>query len=90
MRTREEQIQARRSQMPKKYRTVYDRAVRGKSLRSAINAQCLECCCWQSKEVSLCTDCGCPLWSVRPYQLPQNAREGDFSSAESTELKNKA
>lgn len=46
-------IAERRAEMPKKYRALYDRAVNGKSLRAAVNAQCLECVCWQSREVTL-------------------------------------
>ena len=79
---RQERIAARQTQIPRKYRAVYDRAVKGTSLRSAINAQCLECVCWQSKEVALCTDLACPLWAVRPYRSSGNAREGALSSAE--------
>ena len=80
---RQEQIAERREAMPRKYRATYDKAVLGKSLRAAVNAQCLECVMWQSKEVTLCTDLGCPLYTVRPYQgSSQNAREGDLISAE--------
>ena len=84
---REAQIAQRRAQMPVKYRRIYDRAVEGKSLRSCINAQCLECVGWVSREVSLCTDLACPLYAVRPYRNSGNARQGDLSSAE---LKNSA
>ncbi|MFC1792733.1 hypothetical protein ACFL3Q_04020 [Planctomycetota bacterium] len=85
MRTREEQIAERRAQMPRKYRRLYGRAVGGRSLRSCVNAQCLECCGWQSREVTLCTDPACPLWAVRPYRSSGSAHDGDFSDAESTE-----
>jgi len=79
-----QQIEERRMAMPRKYRRLYDRAVKGKSLRACINAQCLECVYWQSKEVTLCTDLGCPLYAVRPYQRSAgNARQGDLISAES-------
>ncbi|MCP4611791.1 MAG: hypothetical protein GY845_24070 [Planctomycetes bacterium] len=80
---REEQIAKRRAQMPRKYRRIYDRAVEGKSLRACINAQCLECVCRQSREVTLCTDLACPLYAVRPYRISGNARQGALSSAES-------
>jgi hypothetical protein len=65
---RDEQIAERLKQMPRKYRATYRRAVEGKSLRACINAQCLECVGWQSGEVTRCTDLGCPLYAVRPYQ----------------------
>jgi len=80
---RQEQIAERRSQMPKKYRRLYDRAVGGRSLRSCVNAMCLECVCWQSREVTLCTDPACPLWAVRPYRSAGSGRDGGFSGAES-------
>ncbi len=68
MRIREEQIAKRLEQMPPKYRATYRRAVKGRSLRACINSQCLECCGWQRVEIALCTDLGCPLYAVRPYQ----------------------
>ncbi len=82
MKTREEQIAERRKQMPRSYRANYDRAVKGKSLRGAINAQCLECVCWVTKEVRLCTDLACPLCAVRPYQSSQNGRDGQDTEPE--------
>ena len=70
--------------MPRSFRGTYNKAVKGKSLRAAINAQCAECCGWQIKEVRLCSDCACPLWALRPYQDdPQNGHEGLFGGAES-------
>ena len=81
---REEQITARLATMPRKYRAAYKKAIEGKSLRSAINAQCLHCVCWQSREVTLCTDLACPLYSVRPYRNPGNGNEGGLSGSEST------
>jgi len=78
------QISERRSQIPRKYRRLYDRAISGKSLRAAINAQCLECCEWLSKEVVLCSDLGCPLFAVRPYRSAGSVHEGHLVSAEST------
>jgi len=66
----------RRAQMPRSYRTTYDKAVSGRSLRASINSFCLECVCWQIEEIRNCTDLVCPLYAVRPYQLPQNGRKG--------------
>lgn len=84
---RQRQIEARRAQMPRSYRACYDKAVSGKSLRAAINSFCLECVCWQTIEIRLCTDKACPLWKVRPYQdVPQNAREDRDMAVESTIL----
>lgn len=80
---REAQIAERRAQMPRKYRQIYDRAVEGKSLRSSVTAQCLECVCWVSREVTLCTDLACPLYAVKPYRNSGNACQGALSGAES-------
>jgi hypothetical protein len=55
-----------RREVPKKYRGLYERAMRGKSRKAAMHAFCLECCYWQIKEVQLCSDDGCPLFPYRP------------------------
>lgn len=68
--------------MPCAYRATYDRAVRGKSLRAAINSFCLECTYSQIPEIRDCTDLACPLYAVRPYQeSPQNGRDGQSAGA---------
>ena len=72
-------------QIPKAYRAVYEKAVSGKSLRAAVNAQCLECTGWQRKEITFCSATICPLWMVRPYQeILQDAAGEGFSGVEST------
>ena len=82
---RQAKIAERRAQMPRSCRATYDKAVRGKGLRAAINAFCMECVCWQIDEVRNCTDLACPLYAVRPYQRSsQNGHSGDSTSAEST------
>lgn len=63
---RSEAIQKRRADMPKVYRSSYDKAVSGKSRKSAMHAFCLECCGWVIKEVYLCTSPQCPLFLYRP------------------------
>ena len=62
----QEQIAARLAQMPEQYRPTYERAMTGKSRKAAMHAFCAECCGYQIKEVYLCTDLGCPLFSYRP------------------------
>jgi len=84
MKSRDEQIAERLREMPPKYQATYRRAAKGRSLRACINAQCLECCGYQSAEVAACTDCGCPLWSVRPYRSAGTAPDGQLSDTEST------
>lgn len=83
MTNEEKQVAERLQQMPRKYRATYRRAVKGKSLRACINAQCLECVGWQSREVAGCTDLGCPLYAVRPYRSFGTGRDGRFNGAES-------
>jgi len=39
-----------------------------KSLVKATKLKCLDCCCYDKIEVSLCTSRQCPLWHFRPYQ----------------------
>ena len=51
-----------------------DRAASG-SMKAAIKLKCLDCVCYQKKEVTLCETVDCPLWVFRPYQDKQeNAR----------------
>jgi hypothetical protein len=82
--SRQEQIAERLEAMPRKYRQQYKKAVAGRSLRACVNAQCLECVYWISKEVTLCTDLGCPLYAVRPYQRSAGSgRQGGLIGSES-------
>lgn len=39
-----------------------------KSLRSAINAKCYDCCCESRNEVTICDCADCPLHHLRPWQ----------------------
>ena len=43
-------IQKRLRQVPKIYQGIYKQAVEVKSRKSAIHAQCLECCGWEKEE----------------------------------------
>ena len=67
MKSREEQIEIRKEQIPKKYKAIYNKAIQHKSRVAAVKAQCLECVGWQRVEVQLCTDLACPLYLYRPY-----------------------
>jgi hypothetical protein len=49
--------------IPRRYQALYKR--RKRSRKSAIRSQCLECVGYVAKEVELCTDPGCPLFSWR-------------------------
>ncbi len=58
-----------RTEIPKLYQTLYNRAVSGKaSPRQAIKAFCLGCCSYERNEITQCTDAGCELYRYRPYQ----------------------
>lgn len=52
----------------------------------AIRAKCLDCCCWQPKEVRLCTSVECPLWlyrmGKRPTDFPNDELVDEASSFE--------
>ena len=83
-------IKKRRADIPKAYQRIYDKAVKGKSLRAAAKSFCLECMGWQRDEVRQCTAMACPLFPYRPYSdkmaqefLP-SAKNRDFRGIEST------
>jgi hypothetical protein len=81
---RDQEIIQRRAGIPKAYRKTYDKAVKGKSLRAAVNAQCQECVFYQIDEIRNCSDLACPLYAVRPYQgISQDGHNEAFSSIES-------
>ena len=82
---RNQKIEQRKSAMPRSYRAVYEKAVRGRSLRAAINSFCLECVYWQIEEIRNCADLGCPLFSLRPYQgIAQKVRKDRSTRARGT------
>jgi len=64
----EESIIKHRDQIPKKYRAIYDKAMRGRSIKAAVKAQCLECTGWKREEIRLCSCPACPLYFYRPYK----------------------
>ena len=74
---KQEQITKRREQTPNRCKGFYDKAMRGRSLKMAVKAFCLECVCWQKEEIKNCTDVACPLYPYKPYQeIPWKARKG--------------
>lgn len=59
----------RLSWMPVTSMLNYLRSILGRaSPRQAIKAHCMECVCWQRKEVKLCTAPGCALYPYRPFK----------------------
>jgi hypothetical protein len=81
MKSREEQIAERLRNMPQSYRANYKKAVQGNSLRAAIKAFCQECVGWQIEGIRECTDLGCPLYAVRPYQNRSQSGRGEGSTS---------
>lgn len=51
--------------VPAKYRKLYERAMSGKSRNAAIRAHCLMCMGWRASDVPNCTAPTCPLYSYR-------------------------
>ena len=58
-------IAEHRKNIPRQFRKVYDIAMSGRSLRAAINSQCIECVGYVFKEVRLCCSPQCPLFPYR-------------------------
>jgi hypothetical protein len=51
--------------VPDRYRYMYDRAMSGRSRRTAIRLHCLMCMGWKQSDVPKCTATGCPLYPYR-------------------------
>ena len=49
-----------------RFYTRFQRAYGGKSLRSAVDAQCCECMGYEVPEIARCTAPACPLYPYRP------------------------
>lgn len=67
--------------IPEIYQNLYCRAMSGKSLRSAINAKCLDCHCWQRTEVRDCPAADCSLYPYRPYQKGSSKKNRPLTGA---------
>lgn len=63
-----ERLEQIRGHSPKLYPLFLRVYAERRSKAAAIKAKCLDCCCYQRKEVALCTVVACPLWHFRPYQ----------------------
>ena len=65
----EQRIKEHRTDVPRKYRKLYDKVMRGEaSPREAIRLQCLECWAYIKTETELCDNYACPLYAYRPYK----------------------
>lgn len=51
--------------VPKKYKSLYNKGIQGKSRKAAIRSFCLECVGYFSSEVENCGDTSCPLYNYR-------------------------
>lgn len=51
--------------IPPKYKPLYNKALARKSRKAAIRSFCLECMAYNTKEITNCTDIGCPLYKYR-------------------------
>ena len=71
---------SKQTDVPSKYRGLYDRAMRGRSRQAAIRAHCLMCVGWEWAEVKRCTAPGCPLFPYRTGHIKRG-----FPGAESPE-----
>jgi hypothetical protein len=58
-------ITQHRADMPRQFRKVYDTVMTGRSLRAAVNSQCIECMGYVFKEFRLCVSPQCPLFPYR-------------------------
>ena len=95
--TDRERIAQHREEIPRKYRRIFDKAMRGRSMKSGIHSFCLYCFGWIKTETEHCTNVICPLYPYRPYQKQiehrrvscQTPTERGFGAVESTNSKQK-
>jgi len=73
----EEKRQEWCKRIPQMYQKNYQKAMKGRSLKSAVKAKCLECANWQKEGIKKCLIPTCPLFPYRPYQKdPWKAHKG--------------
>lgn len=53
--------------VPPRWAKSVQRLAKG-SLKAAIKLKCLDCCCWDVKEIKGCEIKDCSLWNFRPYK----------------------
>ena len=59
-----------RKRIPSKL-SQFERAYSGRSMRAAINANCLDCVGYEQAEVKRCQIYDCPFWDYRPYRIKE-------------------
>ena len=67
-------INKRLDEMPEVYHSNYQTAMSGKSRAAAVKAKCLDCCCWDRKQITNCPVVICSLWPYRPYRRPNTTK----------------
>ncbi len=77
-----------KSDIPKKYRATYDRAMSGKSRKAAVRAYCLSCMDWRESEVRLCPTKTCPLHRYRILSAPSQAQKNCARATQTTQEAN--
>jgi len=59
--------------VPKSGENIYLRCHTGKvPLRERIKLKCMDCCCWDRKEITECHLTQCGLWPERPYRKKES------------------
>lgn len=85
-----EKIERHRANIPRQFRKVYDVAMSGRSLRAAVNSQCIECVGYVFSEVKQCCSHQCSLYPYRPVRGVSYGVSGvGQSGAESKKSENK-
>ena len=64
----QDRIAKHRANMPRQFRKVYDIAMSGRSLRAAVNSQCIQCVGYVFSEIKQCSSPKCPLFPSRPLR----------------------
>ena len=67
--------------IPESAKKIYERAMAGRSRGAAVKAFCQECVGYVRKEVTLCTDKGCPLYHYRPHRSPAALKKAKMEDA---------
>jgi len=56
------------------YKTKHGLVTKTITPMQGIRAKCLDCCCWQAKEVALCKTENCQLWAFRMGTNPKTKK----------------
>jgi hypothetical protein len=76
MRTPEERIKERLDGLPRVFKALYRRAMKGRSRRAAIDAHCNMCMGWIRGGPYTCSSPECPLFPYRPGETVEKKTKG--------------